>query len=405
MEFIKEYNEYTNDNFKKWFGNSKVVDENGNPLVVYHGTSSDIFSSFKMEFDRSLQGIGAMYFSGCQTHAEDYGNSIYSVYLKMENPKIIDGQHKYYDDLFSMIESNIKWAKNSDEFDGVIINNLKDPREGAPFQDDDGEWVDYDSNTVYVVFEPVQIKSATNNNGNFDINNPNINEHYDSPDAAKLNLSDEEIRKMVDIQPYKNKFDSNFVNSQNSAELGDLIYKIKYNHDSGYGLIEYIYRYLIEEIPFLKEFENRKGFSDLTYVLNLNYEKEIEKNLDQKYSAKIQFHIEYKKHDDEILDYKKDTLTVGLYPSIKPTKQSFGLFDDDSINKDFKKDNFDDAIDKIQHKMYGAPDEEDRYFNDKFQYRKENISVDEFIKCIPEIKDIFNKFSKYMYVKYDVKIN
>ena len=28
--------------FKNWFGDSKVVDENGNPLVVYHGTVSEI---------------------------------------------------------------------------------------------------------------------------------------------------------------------------------------------------------------------------------------------------------------------------------------------------------------------------------------------------------------------------
>jgi hypothetical protein len=31
--------------FKRWFGDSKVVDENGKPLVVYHGTFSD-FSKF-----------------------------------------------------------------------------------------------------------------------------------------------------------------------------------------------------------------------------------------------------------------------------------------------------------------------------------------------------------------------
>lgn len=31
--------------FKKWFGESKVVDENGEPLVVYHGSSSE-FDTF-----------------------------------------------------------------------------------------------------------------------------------------------------------------------------------------------------------------------------------------------------------------------------------------------------------------------------------------------------------------------
>ena len=36
--------------FKQWFGDSKVVDENGRPLVVYHGTGED-FESFKRVFD------------------------------------------------------------------------------------------------------------------------------------------------------------------------------------------------------------------------------------------------------------------------------------------------------------------------------------------------------------------
>ena len=35
--------------FKNWFGDSKVVDENGNPIVVYHG-SGTTFWEFKTEF-------------------------------------------------------------------------------------------------------------------------------------------------------------------------------------------------------------------------------------------------------------------------------------------------------------------------------------------------------------------
>jgi hypothetical protein len=33
-------------NFTAWFGDSKVVDENGRPLVVYHGTSAEVDPSF-----------------------------------------------------------------------------------------------------------------------------------------------------------------------------------------------------------------------------------------------------------------------------------------------------------------------------------------------------------------------
>ena len=29
---------------KKWFADSKVVDENGKPLVVYHGSDADFYS-------------------------------------------------------------------------------------------------------------------------------------------------------------------------------------------------------------------------------------------------------------------------------------------------------------------------------------------------------------------------
>jgi hypothetical protein len=36
----------TSPQFKKWFGNSKVVDENGKPKVVYHGTDKPDFDIF-----------------------------------------------------------------------------------------------------------------------------------------------------------------------------------------------------------------------------------------------------------------------------------------------------------------------------------------------------------------------
>ena len=38
------------EEFKKWFNNSKVVDDNDNPLVVYHGATST-FKDFKSSFD------------------------------------------------------------------------------------------------------------------------------------------------------------------------------------------------------------------------------------------------------------------------------------------------------------------------------------------------------------------
>lgn len=78
------------ENFYKWFGDSKVVDEQGRPLVVYHGGGK--FDIFKYSYD------GTYYFTTNKEYAERYANDyidergrkglgeLKSVYLKIENP-------------------------------------------------------------------------------------------------------------------------------------------------------------------------------------------------------------------------------------------------------------------------------------------------------------------------------
>lgn len=49
MQYLKEYNDYS---FEKWFEGSKIVDENGNPKIVYHQTNKeDSISILKNGFD------------------------------------------------------------------------------------------------------------------------------------------------------------------------------------------------------------------------------------------------------------------------------------------------------------------------------------------------------------------
>jgi hypothetical protein len=88
--------------FKKWFKNSKVVDENGDPLVVYHGSGAQIDA-----FDFAFTGKGndqvgsGFYFTTDFSEADSYkertvnekpklgGNdnpNVYSVYLSIQNP-------------------------------------------------------------------------------------------------------------------------------------------------------------------------------------------------------------------------------------------------------------------------------------------------------------------------------
>ena len=48
--------------FRRWFGNSKVVDENRKPLVAYHGADAD-FDIFDMTNGRSNMDIQGAFFS------------------------------------------------------------------------------------------------------------------------------------------------------------------------------------------------------------------------------------------------------------------------------------------------------------------------------------------------------
>ena len=108
--------------FKKWFGDwesnpanaSKVVDENGEPLVVYHGTNAD-FDNFSKEVERKGYSRNGFFFTPNLIQAESYtfrgfsnpesmkngsayeqNASIIPVFLSLKNPLIIDAKNKHF---------------------------------------------------------------------------------------------------------------------------------------------------------------------------------------------------------------------------------------------------------------------------------------------------------------------
>jgi hypothetical protein len=98
LEFLNKINEMgvVDDRLHSWMGNSKVVDDNGEPLPVYHGTSSED------EFTE-LQGMSHF---GTLDAAEQFVPSslpdspkrIYPVYLRIENPLEIEDSGEPHDD-------------------------------------------------------------------------------------------------------------------------------------------------------------------------------------------------------------------------------------------------------------------------------------------------------------------
>jgi hypothetical protein len=157
-------------NFWRWFGNSKFVDADGRPLVLYHGTSR----SFDV-FDKWLRGsatrdddarLGFFFTDNPSVAAEyakyreDEGSNLMPVYLAAQDPLFADEDGRLYNE--RRFVEHITTA-TSGGFDGVVISNV-----------DDGVWAGGDVSRVYVVFDPTQIKSATGNTGAFSQTSPSV---------------------------------------------------------------------------------------------------------------------------------------------------------------------------------------------------------------------------------------
>ena len=150
-----------NDNFWKWFGNSKIIDKNGNPFVCYHGTNR----RFK-KFNKSITGTfgEGIYFTPNYSVAKSYGTKLLPVYLKIENPLWINAETPDY-------LRNAIYNKKSEllkDYDGIIVGH---PLNGIIMASE------------IIIFEPNQIKSA-DNNGEW---NPNSNNIYESTFYGNVN--------------------------------------------------------------------------------------------------------------------------------------------------------------------------------------------------------------------------
>lgn len=168
--------------FKNWFGDSKVVDEQGKPLVVYHG-SPNKFENFVIgEGKRGLAYGKGIYFSRNKIMVETvYGNNVYSVYLNMKNP--------FFDNEDNKIKMKELFGKLGEEYkEGYTISKITNKNESQTYKSEeitkalqemgyDGVIYGYDNNPKhgieYIVFNPNQIKSVYNR-GTFSPESDNI---------------------------------------------------------------------------------------------------------------------------------------------------------------------------------------------------------------------------------------
>ena len=214
--------------FKDWFGDwendpenaSKVVDDNGEPLVVYHGGARNI-NAFKLpnnkakiSFDdtRNLKWAKregyviseedlvrynngeevevtkpvGVYFAADEVVSRSYfgrrnieDDGLYATFLNIRNPYVTNKEGKQMPDDAATVE-DLQKAKDNNQ-DGVIIENVRDygPNDEERMNWETNEFATYPT-TDYIIFNSNQIKSATDNNGQFSSSNDNINDDYEN---------------------------------------------------------------------------------------------------------------------------------------------------------------------------------------------------------------------------------
>lgn len=172
--------------FKAWFGDSKIVDQQGQPLVVYHGTRGD-FDAFDVEragdTDEGWYGRG-VYSTASPDLASAYadeesGSNVLPLYVSLQNP--------YYwpkgrEAAIGLGEAaKLTKELQAQGYDGVIVGN---------------DWGDTELEQRFaeiIVFKPTQVKSASGNAGTFDPTNPDIRFSLGVRDEQ---LADEALRKL-----------------------------------------------------------------------------------------------------------------------------------------------------------------------------------------------------------------
>lgn len=188
--------------FKKWFGNSKVVDENGLPLIVYHGgrTKFTIFDPSKtsVRTDLGRYGLAVSYFTPEKHIAARYGSELYAVYLSIQNPLVINDGKTYYDvisnlgivdkdeekrfqDQLNLLDKIEKLSSSKRheiykriayKMDLKIADRLKKSGYDGIYEPSANYWGG--KRPTWAVWNSRQIKMADNNEGHFDINDPDI---------------------------------------------------------------------------------------------------------------------------------------------------------------------------------------------------------------------------------------
>ena len=190
-------------NFKNWFGDwendpenaSKVVDENGEPMVVWHGRSAEFNTFEKKEGVRFIMGLEdkvkaeGFFFSPDKGLAEEFASNssrhrggkanVVPCFLNIRKPMDLTGEDydRIYEDvtgweyMVGMDTQDNLWGIMDEE--GMADKIKEKGYDGAIFVEEVDD--SYEPTKIsYCALDANQIKSADNNNGDFSSDNNDI---------------------------------------------------------------------------------------------------------------------------------------------------------------------------------------------------------------------------------------
>jgi len=143
------------ENFMRWFGDSKVVDQHGHPLVVYHGTRT----ADEMALRGFTQG-GAHFGTSLQAFERAKGGvntATFPVFLSIKNPKRLIDAKRW--------SAGIYQKAQAEGHDGIVYLNRYEGIDEPDVGDETMSDVEFmevhpEATDSYIAFEPFQIKSA-----------------------------------------------------------------------------------------------------------------------------------------------------------------------------------------------------------------------------------------------------
>ena len=223
--------------FKNWFGDwendsenaSKVVDENGEPLVVYHN-SEEQFNVFSYE---KINPESGFFFTSDPKYASQYGKEQYAVFLNVRNP--IDAgeirlNRETTADLYITNAQKVYKSKSGKYADGIIGNDS--------LQDEIVPSKGWEINVIH----SNQIKSATDNIGTYSTEDNRIDRFteeefktYEQREAKKIFFRDV-------YNKYLSSYDINRINKaleKLSSSIGDVPWHLRLSKNGNYYIAGY----------------------------------------------------------------------------------------------------------------------------------------------------------------------